>query len=210
MLRLLLILSLGVTALFALILLVIRVPYQRPVSGLDSCDGDGLCWDGVQPGVTSEADALARIDTHNSGLRMEAPCYAPHPDTCQNFTWSPPGNPIVYTELQVVSGQISEIVAYNPGLTLGETLLLLEDLHTFPDGADPGFVEDKQFYIQLIFDKSRLIVEALASCQGTYYDLLQTPVRTLELDSANNSTHYVPISTFAAMRRLFYQACGGR
>ncbi len=194
------------TAIFALALSALRLMPQPSIIQMNLSACAIPCWQGVQPGVTGAQAAVDHLSALNRFAAFEAPCEAAR-SSCQRYTWVPPGDQILYTQIEIDSGQVGSVLAYNPGFSLGEAIVALQALNVDLDGADPNFIENNQFYTQIMFADSHVVMETFAPCGATYLDLLRAPIRTLEIDAPQLNNHYVPITSFGEMRRLFYTDC---
>ena len=159
-------------------------------------------------GYEPKADALAWFNAVNGSQPLHYPCSSPPAIACDRYIWTSASDQKLYTEMEVVYGQIGEIDAYVPRFTLGEMLIMLRGLHIQLDGAYPGFEANHQFYVQLAFADSRLMLNAIASCSGTYLDLMQTPITDVIVESPILRARSIPMTSFGALRRAFEQICG--
>ena len=164
------------------------------------------CWQGVQPGVTSVDAALARINTAVGFAAYKEACFNPPSDACVRYRWSTPDDGKLSTEMEVGYGEIGAVMAWNPGFTLGDALLTLNDLHLTLYGAYQGEIQSGKFVSQLLFADSHLSVRAVTPCPGTYLDLIETPVNIVMVDSAKMGTQS-SLPSFAAVLRMFYESC---
>jgi len=162
------------------------------------------CWHGVQPGTTSHEAALAQLNQAIGSDPVVTSCVSPPANPCDLYRWTSPDRQRAYAGLFIERGQIAGVVAFSPGFTLGEALLMLDHL----DGADPGTVADNEFYAQLFFDDARIAVRASSACPGTFFDLMNAPVSSVEVQSPDLDVQYDPLTTLAVVRQTFYRICG--
>jgi hypothetical protein len=165
------------------------------------------CWQGIQPGITGQLDALTRIDEVMGFPALQVRCTLRALTYCVRYTWMPQDVTARAAEMQIIPGQTEAVVVYNPGFTVGEALLVLHDLHVDFYGASQGYLANERFYVQLLFADSRLVLRAVAACSGSYYDLIEAPVRSVEVRSTPIDTMPV-LSSFVDLRQSFAQLCG--
>jgi hypothetical protein len=202
--RLILLPSLLLIALFAL--LIGGLHAQPQISHASDYFGECAmpCWQGVQPGTTTRETALARLSQATGLYPVISSCVSPVAAPCDLYRWMSANRLTSYAGLFVERGDITGVVAFAPGFTLGDALLLLDPL----SGADLGTVANNQFYAQLFFEQSRIVVRAPVACPGTFHQLMDTPAASVEVQSPDLNTQYIPAMTLAVMRRVFYRLCG--
>jgi hypothetical protein len=198
-------------AFFAVLSVAVIVAAQGGQTSFRSfAEFDGCampCWDGIEPGVTEQSAALARIDAMMGFSALQVRCTLRSLVYCVRYTWMPQDVTARAAEMQFIPGQTEMVVVYNPGFTIGEALLTLDRLQVGFYGASDGFVANHRFHIQLLFADSRLAFRAIAACPGSFLSLVHAPVRSVEVRSSPITTA-PPISTFAALRRSFIHLCG--
>lgn len=208
MLRGLLIASLALTIVFAVILGGLRLqPRANPAEAvLVGCAMP--CWKGIAPGNTSSQDALAVLNTAIGHQPYVDMCSFPLSEAaCIQYVWTSPDGTTPYAEMAIERQEIHALIIYTPSFTLGDALLTLRGLHVEMDGVYPGFRTNQQFYLQFLFAHSDLILRASVPCPGSYLDLLQTPVRTIEVDAPRLDVPASTMKSFAAVRAAFAQVC---
>ncbi len=195
--------ALLVTALFAGLIggLHLQTQTDHASAAFGACTMP--CWQGVQPGTTRREVALDRL-TQATGLApVISSCVSPVAAPCDLYRWMSPDHLVSYAGLFIERGEITGVVAFSTGFTLGEALLTLDPL----SGADLGTVANKEFYAQLFFDHARIVVRAPVACPGTFHELMETPVSSVEVQSPDLNTQYIPAMSLADMRSLFYRIC---
>ncbi len=207
MMRLLMIAALALTALFGLVIGGLRLQPRENPAEADMVGCTMPCWKGIAPGSTSSDDALAVLNSSIGSAPFGDACFFPLSDACVRYTWTSPDGTIPYAEMAIEQRQIEALIIYAPRFTLGDALLTLHSQRVGMDGAFPGFASNQQFYAQVFFANSRLILRASAPCPGTYLDLMETPIRAVEVDSPRLDVPMSAMTSFAAMRQAFAQAC---
>ena len=204
MMRVLVTPALLLSALFALLIggLHSQRQTQRPADYFGDCALP--CWQGVQPGTTSREVALARLSAATGLYPVVTSCVSPVAAPCDLYRWMSPDQLTSYAGLFVERGDITGVVAFAPGFSLGDALLMLAPL----SGADLGTVANHEFYAQFFFAQSRIVVRAPVTCPGTFRQLLETPTVSVEVQSPDLNTQYIPAMTLAAVRDVFYRLCG--
>ncbi len=201
--------TLLITALFAAALSLVRMqPYRDHVSP-NFGDCAMPCWKGVQPGATPLQDMLTRLTDANGTEPARIPSSGTPTSPCIRFTWRSGAAGLIDTDLEFQRGVYEAITAYTPGFTLGEVLLSLDALEIRYYGAYPGYEANHEFNFQLLYDNSRLVLFTAAPCPGSFFALMQTPVKTLGVNAPSLNMRYAPDLSFAAVRRMFYQICEG-
>jgi hypothetical protein len=179
----------------------------QPFRTFDDFDGCAMpCWQGIEPGITGQNEALARIDAMMGFSALQVRCTLRSLVYCVRYTWMPHDVTERAAEMQFIPGQTEMVVIYNPGFTVGEALLTLDRLQVGFYGASEGFVANRRFHIQLLFADSRLALRAIAACPGSFLSLIQSPVRSVEVRSSQ-ITSAPPLTTFTALRQSFIHLC---
>jgi hypothetical protein len=165
------------------------------------------CWRGVKPGATPIEDAVTRLTAVNGSQPDRHPCSGTPITPCYHYTWRSGDQGLLSTDLEFHPGVYEVITAHTPGFTLGEALLTLDDMGVRFYGAYPGYEADQAFNFQLLFENSRLTLFTAAPCPGSYFTLMQTPLKSLNVNYPNLNMRYAPDLSFAAIRRMFFQLC---
>ncbi|MBI1257981.1 MAG: hypothetical protein GC204_10955, partial [Chloroflexi bacterium] len=202
--RLLLLSSALLSILFALLIGGLHSQPQTQHAGDYFGDCALPCWQGVQPGTTRREDALARLSAVTGLYPVVTSCVSPVAAPCDLYRWMSPDQQTSYAGLFVERGDITGVVVFAPGFSLGEALLMLAPL----SGADFGAVANHEFYTQFFFAQSRIVVRAQVTCPGTFRQLLETPAVSVEVQSPDLNTQYLPSMTLAAVHDVFYGLCG--
>src|SRR4051794_27912321 len=135
MLRLLLITSLVFTLLFSGALASLRLQPQPTREAQGSLGGCSMpCWQGVQPGGTSREAAIARLNTLIGFPPAMTGCANPSLLSCDLYAWTMLDRP--FAGLFIERGEVTSVVGFAPGFTLGEALLMLRDTQLSFDGAE--------------------------------------------------------------------------
>src|SRR4051794_4224579 len=171
---------------FALVIGALRV--QPPDNPALSAFGDCAlpCWQGLRIGTTSADEAIARINAVGQMDVSQTQCYIS--DFCVQYTWFSAETRVLYAFIAVNYGQIASINSANPGFTVGQALLALKALPV--NGGDLNAGVASQFHINLYFGGGALVLTTMTPCPGTYRDLLEAPVRVLELNAPDASGQF--------------------
>ena len=204
--RVILLAALGLTALFALALAALHFqPNNNPASAYFR-DCSMPCWEGVQPGVTSVADALTRI---NAAVGLDAhkeDCFDPPSEACIRYRWASANGGRLSTEMEVGYDEIGAVIAWQPDFRLGDVLLALADQQLRPYGVSQNAVQRNQFITRLYFADSQISLNAQTSCPATSLQWMETPISLVMVDSAPIAS-VGSVDDFALLLKTFYQTC---
>ena len=199
--------ALFLTVLFALALGSFRIPTTQAAPSaaawLDACDTP--CWEGIQPGVTSRAEGLARL-TRASGVEpSREPCFLPgDPFSCDLYQWKLPDELAIRAGMQVEFETVTLITAQPSDLTLGEALLILrrsgQPLYEFQVGYSGSTLN-----LWLAFSESRVHLSVTIDCPTTYRAVMRAAVVRIVLQEPELQRH-VP-ATFNTVRDTIYDLC---
>jgi hypothetical protein len=206
--RLLVSAALSLSVLFALALVVLRFPATpaapSPAAWLDACEAP--CWEGVQPGVTSRAEGLARLSRANGSEPSREPCYIPgDPFACDLYQWKLADDAAIRAGMQVEHEIVRLITAQPADVTLGEALLMLrrkgQPLYEFQVGYDGAGT----LFLWLAFAESRVSMTVAIECPTTYRALMHAPIVRVVLQEPDQRRH-AP-ATFNTVRDTIYHLC---
>ncbi len=196
-------------AAFALLLGSFRIPSVQAQSQarLDACAAP--CWEGIQPGVTTGADALIRLTSASGAEPALLPCYNTELLPCELYQWRGAGDDdtAARTGVQVQQQRVRLITTQSPGLTLGDLLLTLRQLRAPFYEVQVGYTIDK-LYLWLVFGESSVRLSAVTDCPTTYRDLMHVPVARLVLQEPQHTLQHPPM-LFTSVRQTIYRLCEG-
>jgi len=190
---------------FALVIgaLHAQPPDNPALNALTDCHAP--CWQGLKIGTSSADEAVARINVVGGMNVSQTQCYIS--DFCVMYSWRSAQTQALYAFVEVNYGRIAAIDAVNPGFSVGQVLLALNDLSVNGGDLDAGV--QNQFHVNLHVAGSALILTTVTPCPGSYRDLLDSPVRVLELEAPDGNGQFPhPLLTFPAFHRAFNRICG--
>jgi len=180
-------------------------PYRDPV--LDTLSGCRVaCWQGVEPGLSIDKASLDHLNADYGSQPSVTSCIDMPSNFCNRFSWRS-ADALRATEVMVNHDRVQSIMVVPPGFTLGEALLALDSFHTGFYGASPATVDSQHFNFQLVFDQTRIGLSMTISCPASYFVMMQTPVRNLNVGTPTSNTQGYFLNSFAAVRRIGYQQC---
>ena len=196
--------TLLLTALFALLLVAIRVlPYDTTLDAqLAGCAAP--CWQGITPGAATGAEALARI----GGQPVSTLCFSRSSVPCEMYQWTAPafpGAPRRTTGIQIQQGLVQSVTVKAPGFTLGGVLLTLAGRDHLLYDVQVGYNFDRM-YLWLTFADASIGVSARADCPTSYLTLMRAPVEMIVIQRPSAADAHAP-TRLAALRRTVYHLC---
>ena len=198
--------SLVIALGFALVIAGLRMqPYNDPLlNDLSGCKVS--CWQGVEPGFTIGTDSLQRLNLEYGSQPTISSCIDLPSNFCNRFSWRSPDAQRA-TEVMINHDRVQSVIVAPPGFTLGEALLALDSFHAGFYGASPATVESQRFNFQLVFDGTRIGLSMTITCPTSYFVMMRTPVRNLNVGTPTSNTQGYFLNNFAAVRRIGYQQC---
>ena len=174
MIRLLLMPSLLLSALFAALIGGWRLQPAHDLASLD-CTPTTPCWQKFQPGITSFAETGAIFQA--MGWVMETPNCQVYMPTCQSFQWHNPNQADQKAVANFDQGRIAVILFLTPNVTLGEMLLTYAMPSQTDEYADFD-LQGRRFIVYRLFWND-LTAEADIDCPMTFATLLEQPVHVI-------------------------------
>jgi hypothetical protein len=199
-------LTLLITLVFALMIAGLRAqPYDDPIQGYFS--GCAIsCWQGVEPGRSIGTASLHRLNAEYDSQPTISGCINLPSNFCTRFSWRSADSERS-TEVLINHDRIQSITVYPPQFTLGEALLALGSFHAGFYGASQASVQKQRFYVQLLFDETRIGLSMTVTCPAPYFVLMQTAVSSMNVGTPTSNTQQYFLNNFAAVRRRWYQLC---
>ncbi len=181
-------------------------PRSDPLFGVVG-DCDVSCWQGIEPGVTAFEDALIRLNAVYGYFPIKDGCFAPPSPYCARYTWRSETLPQV-TEMIVNHKTIEAIIVYPPGFSVGEALLSLSHFRAgFVGTSDPS-TANGHFYFQALFDETRLSLLIAPDCTGSYFAMMQSPVRSISVNVPLPPVEQRDLArSFGEVRERWYRLC---
>lgn len=198
--RLLAIAGIGLSLVFAL--LVVGLRWQAQDEAVEALFGHCSlpCWQAVQPGTTARGDALTKL--RERGWAYYAECNAAVYDVCYIFV---EGDPSQSAYVYVEQEQVVQIALLFPHLTLGEILLAfgVPDYAAIPPNTAPAAA----FFTAFWFGGARVSARMSAPCPAQYAELLRTPVNTMLVWAPGTAMRVDTLGTMTDVRDTLRAVC---
>ena len=194
-------LPLLLTAAFALLIGLFRMPDYHPVPALTPCANP--CWQGLQVHDTTRDQALAVMNGINGSEPRFARCYD-NLEPCELYQWTMADDDAVGSVVEIRQGKLYMLIDKPLDLTLGEMLLALQHLD-LPLDEYRVTTRSGALLLQLWFSNFNLSVEAAIVCPTAYLTLMQTPILFVAINPPVPSTQVE--TSFRMVRQNVYDLC---
>ncbi len=194
MLRGLMIVALVLTAVFALVLGVLRL--QPKAHTLESAFGgcSSPCWYGMQPGITSYDETAARFDA--IGWKSDSAFCRVLSSGCTDFRWWNPNQMGEWAGVHFYIRQLNGIAIQSPGLIFGQLMQALGAPQIAYQYLD---ARGRSIYYSALWNGIGAAV--VLRCPTTFAALLRAPVEAVVLTQLTDPSVKNALPSFRAVCR---------
>lgn len=198
--RPLLIAGAGLSLAFALLVGGLRLQAGDGMANAFFGDCVAPCWQQLQPGVASRADALALLKPR--GWSFDAECNSAVYDVCYIFADEQSERT---ANVFIAGDQVKQIALLDSGIALGDIWLMYGP----PDYAaiPPARASTVTFFTALWFGNAGISARLSIPCPARYPDVLRAPIRTILVWERGTAMRGDTIGSVGDLRQMLRRIC---